>query len=61
LRAARAAPSTPSRCSRRKKLEAKGITFDVAYREVPAIGLKIADITDPAGVYIELTEGDDQF
>jgi catechol 2,3-dioxygenase-like lactoylglutathione lyase family enzyme len=40
-----------------KQLEAKGIKFDVAYREVPAIGLKIAYITDPSGVYIELTEG----
>jgi len=40
-----------------KQLEARGIKFDVAYREVPAIGLKIAYITDPSGVYIELTEG----
>jgi catechol 2,3-dioxygenase-like lactoylglutathione lyase family enzyme len=40
-----------------KQLEAKGIKFDVPFREVPAIGLKIAYITDPAGVYIELTEG----
>ena len=40
-----------------KQLEAKGLKFDVAYREVPAIGLKIAYITDPTGVYIELTEG----
>jgi len=40
-----------------KQLEAKGIKLDVAYREVPAIGLKIAYITDPSGVYIELTEG----
>ena len=44
-----------------KKLEAKGVKFDVAYREVPAIGLKIAYITDPAGVYIELTEGYDEY
>jgi catechol 2,3-dioxygenase-like lactoylglutathione lyase family enzyme len=40
-----------------KRLEAKGITFDVPFREVPAIGLKVAFFTDPAGVYIELTEG----
>lgn len=40
-----------------KQLEGKGIKLDVAYREVPAIGLKIAYITDPTGVYIELTEG----
>ncbi len=40
-----------------KQREAKGVNFDVPYREVPAIGLKIAYITDPTGVYIELTEG----
>lgn len=40
-----------------KQLEAKGVAFDVPFREVPAIGLKIAFITDPSGVYIELTEG----
>jgi len=44
-----------------KKLEAKGIKFDVPFREVPAIGLKIAFITDPSGVYIELTEGYDLY
>jgi catechol 2,3-dioxygenase-like lactoylglutathione lyase family enzyme len=44
-----------------KKLEAKGIKFDTAYREVPAIELKIAYITDPNGVYIELTEGYDKY
>jgi catechol 2,3-dioxygenase-like lactoylglutathione lyase family enzyme len=40
-----------------KKLEARGIKFDVAYRQVPAIELNIAYLTDPSGVYIELTEG----
>ncbi len=40
-----------------KALEAKGIKFDVPYRQVPAIGLNLAYLTDPAGVYIELTEG----
>jgi catechol 2,3-dioxygenase-like lactoylglutathione lyase family enzyme len=40
-----------------KQLEAKGIKFDVPLREVPSIGLKIAYITDPTGVYIELTQG----
>jgi catechol 2,3-dioxygenase-like lactoylglutathione lyase family enzyme len=40
-----------------KKLEARGVKFDVPYRQIPAIGLNIAYITDPAGVYIELTEG----
>jgi len=40
-----------------KKLEAKGIKLDVAFREVPAIGLNISYLTDPTGVYIEMTEG----
>lgn len=40
-----------------KKLEAKGVKIDVQPREVAAIGLKIAFLTDPSGTYIELTEG----
>jgi len=44
-----------------KELEARGIEFDVPFRDIPAIGLKIAFITDPAGGYIELTEGYDEF
>jgi hypothetical protein len=28
---------------------------------VPAIGLNLAYITDPSGVYIELTEGYDKY
>jgi catechol 2,3-dioxygenase-like lactoylglutathione lyase family enzyme len=44
-----------------KKLEAEGIKFDVPYRKVPALGLSIAFITDPMGVYIELTEGLDKY
>lgn len=44
-----------------KQLEAKGIRFDVPFRDVPAIGLKIAYFTDAAGVYIELTEGFDNY
>jgi catechol 2,3-dioxygenase-like lactoylglutathione lyase family enzyme len=40
-----------------KKLEAEGIKFDVPFRDVPQIGLKIAFITDPVGTRIELTEG----
>ena len=40
-----------------KKLEARGVKFDIPFRNVPAIGLNIAYITDPSGVYIELTEG----
>jgi catechol 2,3-dioxygenase-like lactoylglutathione lyase family enzyme len=44
-----------------KKLEARGVKFDMPYRQVPAIGLNIAYITDPSGVYIELTEGYDKY
>ena len=40
-----------------KKLAADGITFDMPYRDVPAIGLKIAFIIDPVGTRIELTQG----
>jgi hypothetical protein len=37
------------------------VKFDVPFRNVPAIGLNIAYITDPSGVYIELTEGYDKY
>ena len=40
-----------------KKLQADGVKLDVPYRSVPQMGLSIAFITDPWGVYIELTEG----
>jgi catechol 2,3-dioxygenase-like lactoylglutathione lyase family enzyme len=40
-----------------KKLEAGGTKFDVTYRQVPALGIAIAFLTDPWGTYIELTEG----
>ena len=40
-----------------KKLEADGIKLAVPYRQVPALGIAIAFITDPWGTYIELTEG----
>jgi catechol 2,3-dioxygenase-like lactoylglutathione lyase family enzyme len=43
-----------------KRLEAQGVTIDVAYREIPAVGLAIAFVTDPWGTYIELTEGLDE-
>jgi catechol 2,3-dioxygenase-like lactoylglutathione lyase family enzyme len=39
------------------KLAADGVKFDMPFRDVPAIGLKIAFITDPVGTYIELTQG----
>jgi catechol 2,3-dioxygenase-like lactoylglutathione lyase family enzyme len=44
-----------------KQLEARGIKFDVPYREAAAVGLKVAFITDPSGVSIELTEGYDKY
>jgi len=40
-----------------KKLEADGVTLESPLRDVPAIGLKIAFLVDPAGTRIELTEG----
>ena len=40
-----------------KQLEAKGVVFDRPYRENPAIGVATAFLTDPSGVYVELTEG----
>lgn len=41
-----------------KRLEAAGVTFDLKYTELPALGgLKIAYILDPEGTRIELTEG----
>ena len=43
-----------------KKLEAQGVKLAVPYRQVPALGIAIAFITDPWGTYIELTEGLDK-
>jgi hypothetical protein len=43
-----------------KKLESEGIKLAVAYRQVPALNISIAFITDPWGTYIELTEGLDK-
>jgi catechol 2,3-dioxygenase-like lactoylglutathione lyase family enzyme len=40
-----------------KELEAGGMKFTVPYRQVPALGIAIAFLTDPWGTYIELTEG----
>jgi len=40
-----------------KQLSADGAQFESAYREIPAIGLKIAFLVDPDGTRIELTEG----
>ena len=44
-----------------EQLKAKGIEFDTEYREIDNIQLKIAFITDPSGVRIELTEGYDAY
>jgi catechol 2,3-dioxygenase-like lactoylglutathione lyase family enzyme len=43
-----------------KKLEADGIKLAVPYRQVPALGIAVAFLTDPWGTYIELTEGLDK-
>jgi predicted enzyme related to lactoylglutathione lyase len=43
-----------------KKLESQGIKMAVPYRQVPALGISIAFLTDPWGTYIELTEGLDK-
>jgi catechol 2,3-dioxygenase-like lactoylglutathione lyase family enzyme len=40
-----------------KKLQADGYTFEIPYRDVPQLGLKIAFLVDPEGTRIELTEG----
>jgi catechol 2,3-dioxygenase-like lactoylglutathione lyase family enzyme len=40
-----------------KKLEAQGIKINVPYRDVPALKITLAFITDPWGTYIELNEG----
>ena len=39
----------------------KGIEFDVEFREIENIAVKVAAFTDPSGVRIELTEGLDQY
>ena len=44
-----------------KKLEANGVKFDAPYKKIPELGLGLAFLTDPWGVYIELTEGLDAF
>jgi catechol 2,3-dioxygenase-like lactoylglutathione lyase family enzyme len=41
-----------------QKLQAEGVTFEMAYREMPQLGgLKLAFLIDPEGTRIELTEG----
>ena len=43
-----------------KQLEADGIKLAVPYRQVPALGIAVAFMTDPWGTYIEMTEGLDK-
>jgi catechol 2,3-dioxygenase-like lactoylglutathione lyase family enzyme len=38
-------------------LKSVGVAFDVEPRKIEAIGLSIAFLTDPAGTYIEVTQG----
>ena len=40
-----------------RKLEAGGVTFDVAYTERPDLGICYAFLTDPWGTKIEVTQG----
>jgi catechol 2,3-dioxygenase-like lactoylglutathione lyase family enzyme len=44
-----------------KKLEKDGVKFKVAYRKLPRQGLAAAFLTDPSGVYVELTEDLDRY
>jgi catechol 2,3-dioxygenase-like lactoylglutathione lyase family enzyme len=44
-----------------KRLEARGVKFDVPYRQIPDRQIAVAFFTDPSGVYIELTEGLDKW
>lgn len=43
-----------------RQLEARGVKLDVPYKKLPNLGIAIAFLTDPAGVYIELSEGLDK-
>ena len=40
-----------------KQLSADGVQFESPYRDIPAIGLRVAFLVDPEGTRIELTEG----
>jgi predicted enzyme related to lactoylglutathione lyase len=40
-----------------KKLEAAGVKLDQPYHQIPNSKVWVAYVTDPAGTYIELTEG----
>jgi len=40
-----------------RRLEARGIELEGPVRDIPQLGLKVAFLTDPRGVHVELTEG----
>ena len=44
-----------------ERLAAKGVAFDRPYTRIDELGIAIAFFTDPAGTYIELTEGLDNY
>ena len=44
-----------------ESLKAKGVTLDRDYTELDELGLKVAFLTDPSGVRVELTEGLDAY
>ena len=43
------------------RLKKRGIEFDVDYRVIEELGIALAFLMDPSGVYIELSEGLDTF
>jgi catechol 2,3-dioxygenase-like lactoylglutathione lyase family enzyme len=44
-----------------ESMQARGVDFQMGYRDVPSIRLAISFFTDPSGVYVELTEGFDEY
>jgi len=44
-----------------ESMQARGVDFQMGYREIPSIELAISFFTDPSGVYVELTEGFDEY
>lgn len=44
-----------------ERLEARGIELVAPYRELEGLGIAVAFFVDPAGVFVELTEGLDRY
>jgi catechol 2,3-dioxygenase-like lactoylglutathione lyase family enzyme len=44
-----------------RQLEAAGVRLDAPYQKYPSLGIATAFLTDPVGLYIELTEGLDAY